>query len=49
MFLSNVDTVACRSVSKQRLSKHIPSVTGTHATIEVLLETVFSTRSEQRG
>jgi hypothetical protein len=36
-------------VSRQRLGKHVPAATGTHATIEVLLETVFSTRSVQRG
>jgi hypothetical protein len=29
----------------QRLGKHVPAVTDTHATIEILLETVFSTRS----
>jgi hypothetical protein len=40
-------TVACRVVSRQRLGKHVPAVTDTHATIEVLLETVFSTRSVQ--
>jgi hypothetical protein len=38
-----------RAVSRQRLSKNIPAATDTHATIEVLLETVFSTRSVQRG
>jgi hypothetical protein len=36
-------------VSRQRLGKHIPAATDTHATIEVLLETVFFTRSEQRS
>jgi hypothetical protein len=36
-------------VSRQRLGKHVPGVTDTHATIEVLLETVFSTRSVQSG
>jgi hypothetical protein len=36
-------------VSKQRLGKHVPAATGTHAIIEVLLETVFSTRSVKRG
>jgi ParB-like chromosome segregation protein Spo0J len=35
--------------SRQRLGKHVPAATDTHATIEVLLETVFSTRSMQRG
>jgi hypothetical protein len=32
-------------VSMQQLGKHVPAETDTHATIEVLLETVFSTRS----
>jgi hypothetical protein len=36
-------------VSRQRLGKHVPAATDTHATIEVLLETVFSTRSVRRG
>jgi hypothetical protein len=36
-------------VSRQQLGKHVPAATDTHATIEVLLETVFSTRSVQRG
>jgi hypothetical protein len=37
--------VPCRAVSRQQLGKHVPEVTDTHATVEVLLETVFSTRS----
>jgi hypothetical protein len=37
--------VACRAVSTQRLGKHVPTATDTRATIEVLLETLFSTRS----
>jgi hypothetical protein len=41
--------VACRAVSRQRLGKHVPAATDTHATIEVLLEIVFPTRSMQRG
>jgi hypothetical protein len=36
-------------VSRQRLGKHIPAATDTHATIEVLLETAFSIRSLQMG
>jgi hypothetical protein len=44
-----LDTVACKAVSKQWLGEHIPAATDTHAIIEVLLETVFSTRSVQRG
>jgi hypothetical protein len=36
-------------VFRQRLGKHVPAATDTHATIEVLLKTVFSTRSVQRG
>jgi hypothetical protein len=34
-----------RAVSMQRLGKHVPVATDTHAIIEVLLETVSSTRS----
>jgi hypothetical protein len=33
--------VACRTVSRQRFGKHVPAATDTHATREVLLETVF--------
>jgi hypothetical protein len=40
---------ARRAVSRQRLGSHVPAVTDTCAIIEVLLETVFSTRSVQRG
>jgi hypothetical protein len=36
-------------VSRQRLGKQFLAATDTHATIQVLLETVFSTRSVQRG
>jgi hypothetical protein len=36
-------------VARQWLCKHIPAATDMHATIEVLLETVFSTRSLHRG
>jgi hypothetical protein len=35
-------------VSRQRLCKHVPAATDTHSTVEVLLETLFSTRSVQR-
>jgi hypothetical protein len=35
--------VACRGVSRQQLSEHIPAAMDTHAKIEVLLEIVFST------
>jgi hypothetical protein len=34
-------------VYRQRIGKHVPAATNTHATIELLLETVFSTRSMQ--
>jgi hypothetical protein len=34
-------------VSSQRIGKHVPAATNTHSTIELLLETVFSTRSVQ--
>jgi hypothetical protein len=36
-------------ISRQRIDKHVPAATDTHAKIEVLLETVFSTRSMQRS
>jgi hypothetical protein len=36
-------------VSRQRLGKHVPAAMDTHATVEVLLETVFSTRSVQKS
>jgi hypothetical protein len=36
-------------ISRQQLSKHVPTETDTHATIQVLLETVLSTWSVQRG
>jgi hypothetical protein len=38
-----------RGVSRQRLSKYFPTTTNTHARIEVPLETMFYTRSMQRG
>jgi hypothetical protein len=37
------------AVSRQRLGKHIPAATDTHATVEVLLETVFCSQSMQSG
>jgi hypothetical protein len=40
-------TVAYRAVSRQRLGKHVPAVMDTHATTEVMLEKVFSTRFVQ--
>jgi hypothetical protein len=36
-------------LSGEQLGTHVPLATDTHATIEVLLETVFSTQSVQRG
>jgi hypothetical protein len=39
----------CRAVSRQQLGKHIPVATDTHAITKVLLETVFSAWSMQRG
>jgi hypothetical protein len=33
------------TVARQRLDKHIPAALNTYATIEKLLEAVFSTRS----
>jgi hypothetical protein len=36
-------------VSRQRFGEHVPAAADEHATIQVLLETVFYTRSVQRG
>jgi hypothetical protein len=36
-------------VSRQRIGEHVPAVTDKHATTALLLETVFSTTSVQRG
>jgi hypothetical protein len=36
-------------VSRQLLGKYVPAATNTHATIGVVLETVFSTRSVKEG
>jgi hypothetical protein len=36
-------------ISKQRISKHVPAATNMHATIELPLETLFSTGSVQLG
>jgi hypothetical protein len=44
-----IHIVAFRAVSRKPLGKHVPAATDTHARIEILLETVFSTRSVQRG
>jgi hypothetical protein len=44
-----INIVAYRAVSRQRLGKHVPVVTDTHAVTQVLLETVFFNRSSQRG
>jgi hypothetical protein len=38
-----------RAISRQQLDIHVSAATDTHATTVVLLETVFSTRSVQRG
>jgi hypothetical protein len=38
-----------RTVSRQRLGEHVPAATETHVTIEILLETAFSTQSLQRS
>jgi hypothetical protein len=37
------------SISRQSLGKHVPAATDNHSTLEVLLETVFSTRYVQRN
>jgi hypothetical protein len=36
-------------VSRQQIGKHFPAAMNTHATIELLFETVFSIRSVQIG
>jgi hypothetical protein len=36
-------------ISRQRLGKYVPAATDTHATIQVMLETVFSTWSVLSG
>jgi hypothetical protein len=41
--------VECRAVYWQLLGKHVLAARDTHASIEILLETVFYTRSVQRG
>jgi hypothetical protein len=35
-------------ISRQLIDKHVPMATNTHATIQLLLEAVFSTHSMQR-
>jgi hypothetical protein len=35
------------AISRQRIGKHIPAATNMHATMKLLLDTVFSTRSVQ--
>lgn len=37
------------SIARQRLGKKVSEATDMHATIEAMLKTVFSTRSEQMG
>jgi hypothetical protein len=36
-------------VSRQRIGKHVPAAMNTYTKIELLLETVFPTRSVQSG
>jgi hypothetical protein len=38
-----------QNVSRQRISKQVPAATSTHTTVELLLETAFSTQSVQSG
>jgi hypothetical protein len=38
-----------RAVYRQQFGKQVPAAKDTHATIEVLLEMLFSTQSVQRG
>jgi hypothetical protein len=58
MILMRVEPLLCndreiskynRAVSRQRLNKQVPAATNTHATIEILLEMMFATRSVARG
>jgi hypothetical protein len=37
------------SLARQRLGTHVPAATNTQATIEILLETMFSIRSVHGG
>jgi hypothetical protein len=37
------------SIASQRLGKHVPAATNMQATLDVLLETMFSIRSVQSG
>jgi hypothetical protein len=46
---SLINNGVAQPISKQRIAEYVPAATTTHATIEVLLETVFSTWSVQRG
>jgi hypothetical protein len=36
-------------ISRQRIGKHVPIATNTNKTMELMLETVFPTRSVQSG
>jgi hypothetical protein len=47
MWVDNI--VACIAVSRQRLGQSVLAAKDTHATIELMLETVFSARSMQRS
>jgi hypothetical protein len=38
-----------QTVSRRRIRKHVRTATNTHSTIELLLETLFSTLSVLRG
>jgi hypothetical protein len=40
---------ACIAIYRERFSKHVPIATDMYATIEVLLESVFSAQPMQRG
>jgi hypothetical protein len=41
--------VLCKLFLRQRIGKHVPAATNTKTTVELLLETVFSTGSVQSG
>jgi hypothetical protein len=43
------DNANKQTVTRQRLVKHVPAARNTHETIGLLLKTVFSARSMQRG
>jgi hypothetical protein len=47
MYSRRINNGVMQPVSRQRIGKHFLAATNTHTTIDLLLETVFSTRSMQ--